>query len=66
MSSLRVRMMNVVTAESDDFLIAMNCRLVVLMTVVTEQSFHEPRFSMVGIYIENSLEKNFRYLPTFL
>jgi len=55
-----------VTAESDHFLVAMNCRLVILMTVVTEQSFHEPCFSMVGIHIENSLEKYFRYLPTFL
>ena len=66
MGALCVRMMHVMAAKRDDFLIAMNCRLVIFMTMMAEQSFHEPCFSMVRINVENLFEKNFRDLPSFL
>ncbi len=65
MGSLGMRVMHVVPTECDDFLVTMNCRLVVLMTVMAEQSFHEPCFGMVWIDIQDFLEKDLRDLPPF-
>lgn len=66
MGALCVWMVNVVATERDDFLVAMNCRLVIFMAMMAEQTFHKPCFSMVRINVENFFEKDLSDLPSFL
>ncbi len=65
MGPLCVGMLNIVATERDDFFVTMHRRFVIFVAVVAEKTLHEPCFCVVGIHIQNSLEENFRYLPTF-
>jgi len=62
---LRVGMREIVPAECNDLSIAFHGGQVVFVAVVAQESFHEPRFSMVGIYVENPIEKNLGNVPSF-
>ena len=59
-------MARIVTAKSDHFAIASNGLVLVMVAVMTQVPLHEPRLCMVRIYGEDSVEKNLRYVPTFL
>ena len=65
MCTLCVRMMSIVTAQCDHFFIAMNGKLVVLVTVVPQKALHQPSFGMVWVHIENSIEKYLGNFPPF-
>jgi len=61
---LGVGVCEVMPAECDDFSIAFDSGQVVLMTVVAQETLHEPSFSMVGVHVENSIEKDLGNVPT--
>lgn len=62
---LSVGMIQVVGAKCDDFAIAANGLPLVLVTVVMQKALHQPRFSVVWVDIENSIEKDLGYFPAF-
>ena len=53
------------TAKCDYFLITKNSRMFVFSTMLTEMTFHQPRFSMMCINAEDSIKKDLSNLPTF-
>ena len=66
MRALRVRMCEIVPAECDDLSIALHSRQVVFVAVVAQEPLHEPGLGVVGIHVENSVEKNLGNVPSFL
>jgi len=64
--ALRVRMCEIVPAECDDLSIALHSRQVVFVAVVAQEPLHEPGLGVVGIHVENSVEKNLGNVPSFL
>jgi hypothetical protein len=65
MGPLCVGMMDVVTAQRDDFLVAMDRRFIIFMAMMPQKTLHKPRLGMVRINVENSIEKNLGDLPSF-
>jgi len=66
MGTLCMGMMHVMAAQCDDFLVTMYSRFVIFVAVVPQKSFHQPRFGVMRIYVEDSIEKNFGDFPSFL
>ena len=56
----------VMTAKIDDFAITIDSRLLILSTVMTEVSLHQPGFCVLGIYLQNLVEKDLGNIPSFL
>ena len=59
-------MRKIVSTECDDLSIAFHGGKIIFVTVVAEESLHEPRFSMMRIHVENSIEKDLGDLPPLL
>jgi hypothetical protein len=53
------------TAEIDDFAVAVDGGLFILSTMVSEMTFHEPRFCVVWINLENTVDEYLRNFPSF-
>lgn len=60
-----VRMARFRTAKIQHFAITVNGHLFILTTMMPEVSFHQPRLSMLGIDVENPIDKDLRYFPSF-
>jgi hypothetical protein len=58
-------MVDIMAAQCDHFFVAMDRGFVVFVTVVTEQTLHQPGFGMVWIDIENPIKKDLGDLPPF-
>jgi hypothetical protein len=56
----------VMTTKIDDFAITIDSRLLILSTVLTEVSLHQPGFCVPWIYLQNLVEKDFGNIPSFL
>ena len=59
-------MYRIMTAKSDDFAITIDGGLLIFSTVLTEVTLHQPRFSVAGIYLQDSIEEDFSNIPSFL
>ena len=66
MRALRVRMCEIVPAECDDLSVAFHGGQIVFVTVVAQESLHEPRFSVVRVDVENPIEKDLGNVPAVL
>jgi len=55
----------VMTAKIDDFAITIDSRLLILSTVMTEVPLHQPGFCVLGIYLQNLVEKDLGNIPSF-
>ena len=56
----------VMTAKIDDFAIAIDSRLLIFSTVLTEVPLHQPGFRVLWIYLQNLVEKDLSNIPSFL
>jgi hypothetical protein len=59
-------MVVVVAAKSEDFLEATDGRLIVLPTVLSKKTFHQPCLRQIRRYVQNPVEKDLGNLPPFL
>lgn len=64
-SPLRVRMREIVSAECDDLSIALHGRQVIFVAMVAQEPLHEPGLGVMGIDVENSVEKDLSNVPAF-
>jgi hypothetical protein len=55
-----------VTTKRDDFAVTANRFVLVFVAMMAQVTLHQPRFSVVGIDVENSIEEDLGYLPTLL
>jgi hypothetical protein len=55
----------IVPAECDDLSVTFHGGQVVFVAVVAQESLHEPRFSVVGVDVENPIEKDLGNVPAF-
>ena len=65
MRPLCVGMCEIVSAECDDLSVAFHGGQIVFVTVVAQESLHEPRFSVMRIDVENPIEKDLGNVPAF-
>jgi hypothetical protein len=65
MSALCMGVMHIVAAQRDHFFVAMDRGFVVFVAVVAEKTLHQPCLGVMGINVQNSVEKNLGHLPTF-
>jgi len=53
------------TAKSDDLSITIDSGPAVVVTMLAEETLHQPRLCMTRIYVEDSVQKNLRDAPAF-
>jgi len=58
-------MCEIFAAKADYFSIATDGRVIVISTILTEKTLHEPGLRKVRGNIENPVEKNLSNFPTF-
>ena len=54
----------VMTTKSDDFAIAIDCRLLIFSTVLTQVPLHQPGFCVIWIYLQDLIEEDFGNIPS--
>ena len=47
------------------FAVTVDSHLLIFTTVMSEMALHQPCFSMVGIYVQNMINKDLCNFPTF-
>jgi len=60
-----VRMLEIVATQCNHFSVASNRSLFILVAVISEETFHQPSFSVLRIYLYYSIEENFSNFPSF-
>ena len=58
-------MTRIATAKVDDFAIAVDSGLFIFSTVMSEMTLHQPRFSVVWIDLQNTIDKYLCDFPSF-
>jgi hypothetical protein len=53
------------TAKIDDFAVTVDCSLFIFSAMMSDVALHQPRFCMVRIDIQNTVDKDLRDLPPF-
>jgi len=55
----------VIAAKIDHFSKTIDRSSFILTTVMPQMTFHQPRFGVLGIDFQNTIEKNLRNIPAF-
>jgi len=59
-------MHRILTAKIDDFAVTVNCSLLIFTAMMSEMALHQPRFRMVCINLQDSVNKYLGNFPSFL
>lgn len=55
----------ILATKVDDFAVAVDRSLFIFAAVMPQMTLHEPRFGMMGINLQNTIDENLRNFPSF-